>query len=567
MPAFAGNVIFVALQIVLQTVFIMSEMKNILDNGVVSGNMTIIWQSGVRMLIFTIASGVCTVVSSYLSAKVTAGVTCDIRKACFDKVTGMSPQAYNKYGASTLSTRTMADVLQIQILIINILRTSLMVPMIIICMLILIFSINRLLFWVMFISFAVTVFLLAFLGAKSKPLFEVLQQKVDRISMLMKEKLSGVRAIRAFRNQDFEEKKLEDVNEQAYEAAIKANAKINFLAPLSLIIMNWAVVLIYFVGTTQLQQGMASISDLLLIFQYLGYFISSLAVVPVLVNLLPKVSVSCRRINELLDDREEEVSKENKVKSGIKEGRVEFSNVIFGYSGAVNVIADISFTAEAGKTTAFIGTTGSGKTTIMNLLMGLYKMNFGDIKIDGVSIRDYDTDYLRSRISYGTQKAMVFQDTVYNNIAAYNESCSRERVMEACRAARFDEVLEKLPDGLDSMMAQGGMNISGGQRQRLSLARTVAKDAAVYVFDDTFSALDAKTEAAVRKNIKEMLRGKTVIMVAQKISTIADADNIIVLDKGRIAGQGTHEYLLRTCEEYKEIYETQCYTNKQEDEQ
>lgn len=562
-PALMGNILFVALQIVIQTVFIMSEMKNILDNGVAANNMTMIWQSGLKMLLFTIASGVCTIISSYLSARVTAGVTCDIRKACFKKVTSMSSQSYNRFGASTLSTRTMADVMQIQILIINILRTSLMVPMIIVCMLFLIFRINRMLFWVMFVSFAVTVFSLAFLGAKSKPLFEVLQKKIDRISMLMKEKLSGVRAIRAFRNQDLEEKKLEEANDEVYKAAISANAKINFLAPLSLIIMNWAVVLIYFVGTKQLQIKMASISDLLLIFQYLAYFISSIAVIPVLVNLLPKVSVSCARINALLDDAGDAAPNRNNVRSGIEAGKVEFSNVIFGYSGATNVITDITFTAKPGKTTAFIGTTGSGKTTIMNLLMRLYQMNFGEIKIDGTSIRDYDPDYLRSRISYGTQKAMVFQDTVYNNISAYNKECSEERVRLACDAAEFSEVLEKMPDGTNSMMAQGGMNISGGQRQRLSLARTIAKDAAIYIFDDTFSALDSKTEASVRKNIKNILKGKTIIMVAQKISTIADADNIIVLDKGRIAGQGTHAYLLENCDEYKEIYNTQCYTEKQ----
>lgn len=380
----------------------------------------------------------------------------------------------------------------------------------------------------------------------------------------MKEKISGVRAIRAFRNQKYEEEKLEAANTEAYNASIAANAKINFLAPFSLIIMNWTVVLIYFVGTEQLQMKMASISDLLLIFQYLAYFISSIAVIPVLVNLLPKVSVSCERINALLDDKEEAPLSRSRDCNGIENGKVEFNNVIFGYSGATNVITDITFTAKPGKTTAFIGTTGSGKTTIINLLMGLYRMNSGEIKIDGKSIRDYDPDYLRSRISYGTQKAMIFQDIVYNNIAAYNKACSKERVKASCDAAKFSEVLSKLPDGLNSMMAQDGMNISGGQRQRLSLARTLAKDAAIYIFDDTFSALDTKTEASVRKNIKCMLKGKTVIMVAQKISAIADADNIIVLDKGRIAGQGTHDYLLSNCDEYREIYNTQCYTEKED---
>ena len=268
--------------------------------------------------------------------------------------------------------------------------------------------------------------------------------------------------------------------------------------------------------------------------------------------------------NELLDYEQNVKIAKNTRTEGITEGEIEFKHVIFGYSGATDVIADVSFTAKPGQTTAFIGTTGSGKTTIMNLILRLYEMNFGEIKIDGTSIRDYDSDYLRSRISYATQKPMVFQDTVKNNIMAYDENCSQERMMAACDASEFAEVLEKLPNGLETEMAQGGMNISGGQRQRLSLARTLAKDADIYIFDDTFSALDAKTEASARRKIKEMLKGKTVLMVAQKISTIVDADQIVVLDRGRIAGKGTHEELLKNCKEYQEIYQTQCYVGKEE---
>ena len=311
---------------------------------------------------------------------------------------------------------------------------------------------------------------------------------------------------------------------------------------------------------------MVSVSELLLIFQYTAYFLNSLAVVPVLVNLLPKVSVSCRRINELLDYEPPVAAVESREKrrEGITSGEVIFKNVIFGYSGAAEVIADISFTARAGKTTAIIGSTGSGKTTLMNLLAGLYRPTFGDILIDGISTRELDGDYMRSRISYATQRVMVFQDTARNNIGAYDDACTQEQILRACDAAGFTEVLAKMPDGLDTVMSQGGMNISGGQRQRLSLARAAAKQAAVYIFDDSFSALDAKTETCVRKNIKELLRDRTVLMVAQKISTIVDADHIIVLENGRIAGQGTHRELLEHCEVYRKIYETQCYSQKEE---
>ena len=558
------NLLVTIVQIVFQAVFIINEMKHIIDNGVMQNNMPYIIQSGIKMLIFTVAAGLCTVVTSYLSAKIVAGVVCAIRKDCFSKVIAFSAQDYNKFGVSTLMTRTSADCVQIQILLINFMRSCLMLPIMIGCIMIMIFRMNMVLFWVLTVAFALTIAMLVYFGAKSKAAFEILQEKIDRISLLVKEKLVGVRAVRAFRNQKLEEEKLSFANEDAYQAAITANMKINFLAPISLVIMNWTVVAIYFIGSKQLQAGMASISDLLVIFQYLVYFISSLTAVPILINMLPKAAVSSKRINELLDYEQNVKAAKNTRTEGITEGEIEFKHVIFGYSGATDVIADVSFTAKPGQTTAFIGTTGSGKTTIMNLILRLYEMNFGEIKIDGTSIRDYDSDYLRSRISYATQKPMVFQDTVRNNIMAYDENCSQERIMDACDASEFAEVLAKLPNGLETEMAQGGMNISGGQRQRLSLARTLAKDADIYIFDDTFSALDAKTEASARRKIKEMLKGKTVLMVAQKISTIVDADQIVVLDRGRIAGKGTHEELLKNCKEYQEIYQTQCYVGKEE---
>ncbi len=555
------NIVFVALQIIIQTVFLMKEMKNIIDNGVGRQDMDYIIHSGIKMIVFTLLVGACTIAASYLSAKIVAKMTCRIREDCYKKVVTLSPQEFSTFGESSLLTRTIADATQIQILVINIMRTSLMVPIIIVCMLVLIFRMNRLLFTILFIIFAITVFILIYLGARSKPLFEKLQGKIDYINLLMKEKITGVRTIRAFRNESLEEEKMVKANDDTYDVAISANAKINFLSPISMVLMNWAVVIIYLASSSQLRAGMASISDLLLIFQYLAYFITSLGVVPVMVNLLPKVSVSCKRINELLDmkARADEEEGNNKSTEPVKQGEITFSDVIFGYSGATDVIANVSFTAKAGKKTAFIGTTGSGKTTIMNLLMGFYEPTFGDISVDGVSLRERDLDEYRKSFSYATQRAMVFEDTARSNITMYDGNVADEQIEEAVKAACFDEVIDKMPDGIDTKMAPGGTNISGGQRQRLSLARTVCKDASVYIFDDTFSALDAATEKKAREKIMTMLDGKTVIMVAQKISTIKDADQIIVLDRGRIVGKGSHEELLQSCDEYREIYRTQSY--------
>ena len=561
----ALNVLTVVLQMVVQTGFLMQEMKNIIDKGVGRQDLAYIIQSGIRMMIFTLLVGLLTVAASYFSAKIVAYITCRIREDCYHKVVKLSPQEFGRFGESTLLTRTITDATQIQILVINMMRTSLMVPIVIVCMLALILRMNRVLFFILFVIFALTIFALVYLGAKSKPLFEKLQNKIDRINLLMKEKITGVRAIRAFGNERLEEEKMREANNETYDIAISANARINFLSPISLVMMNWAVVIIYLASSSQLQAGMTTISDLILIFQYLAYFIASLGVIPVMVNLLPKVAVSSNRINELLEMEVEDTS-EDKGKEELKvgAGQIEFKDVIFGYAGAIDVIANASFVAEAGKTTAFIGTTGSGKTTIMNLIMGFYRPTFGDILVDGQSLHNRKLDAYRKDFSYATQKAMVFQDTVKNNITMYDEAMGDDRINEALMASRFDEVLSKMPDGLMTVMSPGGTNISGGQRQRLSLARTVAKEAKIYIFDDTFSALDAETERLARERITRMLEGKTVLMVAQKIATIRNADKIIVLDHGHIVGVGRHEELLKTCEEYRDIYRTQSYLDKEE---
>ena len=556
------NVFFVFLQIILQTVFMMREMKNIIDNGVGKQDIDYIVYSGTKMMIFTLLVGACTVAASYFSARVTAGTSCRIREDCYKKVVSLSPQDFGKFGESTLLNRTVTDTTQIQLLLINLMRTSMMVPIIIICMLVLIFRMNKILFSILFVVFVMTIAVLVFFGARSKSYFNELQKQIDRVNLLMKEKITGVRAIRAFCNEKFEEEKMRRTGEEVYKAAVIANNKINFLSPVSMIMINWAVVLIYLASSSQLRTKMASISDLLLIVQYLGYFITCLAVVPLLVSLIPKVSVSCGRINELLNA--EVSTKEVKDKKDFSFGDIVFDDVIFGYAGAVDVVTHVSFTIPAGKTTAFIGTTGSGKTTLMNLIMGFYTPTFGEIRMNGTSLRAIDLDDYRRHISYATQKASVFQDTVKNNITMYDKNISADRLNSALMASCFDEVVDKMPDGLDTVMSPGGTNISGGQRQRLSLARTAAKNAEIYIFDDTFSALDAITERKSREQINKMLEGKTVLMVAQKIETIKDAEQIVVLDKGKIVGMGRHEELLDSCMEYREIYESQSYLSERE---
>ncbi len=356
------------------------------------------------------------------------------------------------------------------------------------------------------------------------------------------------------------------MNDEFNEESINAELKLYYLTPVALIIMNLAVLLIYYIGSIQLKSKIVSISDLILFFQYVAYFITCLGILPFIVDTLPKTIVATERIEEVLymDETIINYPADEIIVDDEDAPLIEYKEVIFGYSGAKSVITDISFKVKKGTTTAFIGPTGCGKSTLMYLLNRLYDPTFGEILYEGVDTKQLDIKDLRDKIAYTNQKTLVLNDTVYANIAMNNPNLSKEKAMEVCQLSRFSEVFDFLPNGLDSVMAQGGMNVSGGQKQRLSIARTLAKDAEIYVFDDCFSALDSKTEFAVRQNIKEYLKGKTVIMIAQKISTIMDADNIVVLDKGHLAGQGTHEYLLKTCPLYQEIYATQAYLKEDE---
>lgn len=556
------NMLFIFGQVLINSLFLMQEMKNIIDQGVGRQDMQYIWQSGARMLGWTVLAGICVVVASLFSAKTVAHVVCGIREDCFRKAASLAPQEFAHFGESTLLMRTTSDAFQVQNLLMNLLRSCMMVPMNILVMLFLIYRMNRTIFWILSGIFVLTIGMLLWMGRRTRPRFEHLQQKTDHITLLMKEKITGVRYIRALGNERLEEAKMSRANSEAYDAAIKANARVNFLSPLSLVMMNWAVVLIYLAASAQLRAKMASVSDLLLVFQYLAYFISSLAVIPTLVNLVPRAAVAAGRIRELLEYEGTRDGNRDGGKAALPadgKGDIVFDDVIFGYAGAVDVIAHVSFTAEAGKTTAIIGTTGSGKSTLMNLVMGFYEPTFGEIRVDGVPLRKMDREAYRKHLSFAPQKPMVFQDTVRANITMYDDRVSEERIQAACAASCLDEVLEKIPGGLDAVMTQGGMNLSGGQRQRLSLARTLARDARIYLVDDSFSALDAVTERKALEGMSKILAGKTVLMVAQKISTIRNADRIVVLERGRVAGVGTHDELLEGCAEYRAIYETQSY--------
>jgi ATP-binding cassette subfamily B protein len=552
---------------ILQVYFqlnIMKYTKVIIDKGIHNSDINFIYQAGMTMIFLTILYGLTMVVTSYLSSYISACVTCDVREGLFNKIVSFSTYDFNKFGGSSLMTRATADTTRIQIFMINFLRNAILVPVVIVALIIATAQINVTLCSILVISFVLTLLFMILKSRQSLPLFTEVQSKLDYLNLKFKEKIEGVRSIRAFGKQDYEIETFKQLNNEFNEEALDAELKLYYLTPLALIIMNLAVLLIYFIGSIHLKQKLVSISDLILFFQYVTYFITCLGILPFIVTTLPKTFVATDRLEEVLycDESVKNNPAEDIVVEEEDAPLIEYRNVIFGYTGAKDVIADISFKAFEGTTTAFIGSTGSGKSTIMYLLNRLYDSTFGEILYNGVNIKQMDIHDLREKIAYANQKTLVLNDTVYANLAMGNGNMSREKAMEVCDLSRFTEVFEFLPKGLDSVMTKGGMNVSGGQRQRLSIARTLAKDAEIYVFDDCFSALDSKTEFAVRKNVKEYLKGKTVFMIAQKISTIMDADNIIVLDKGHIVSQGTHEELLESCELYQEIYATQSYAKE-----
>ena len=551
--------VFVILQVYLQ-LQVLSETHDILNGGVATQDVGFIREAGVRMIVMTLLYGLSIVLVSYLSAYLSASVTCDVRRDLFKRIMTFSQKDYSRFGGSTLMTRLTADTTRIQIFMLNALRNALLVPIVIVAVVIAAAMINTTLCAVLLVAFMVTISLMVLKSRQSMPMFNEVQGELDTLNTLVKEKAEGARTIRAFGRQQYEIDRFGDLNDGYTRDSTAAALKICYLTPIALMVMNLAVLLIYYLGSVELQERLITISDMILFFQYITYFISCLAIVPFIVTTLPKTIVSTARLEEVIYYEPTVVNDPKPAApSGQGDAAVVFEDVSFGYAGAAkDAVSDVDITIRRGTTTAIIGATGSGKSTLVQMVPRLFDPTAGRILFDGTDIRDLDISDLRSRVAYASQRTMVLEDTVYANIAM-GEDVSREEAEEACRLTLFSEVLDRMPDGLDTVMARGGMNVSGGQKQRLSLARTICRDAEVYVFDDCFSALDAKSERIVRENIRRRLEGRTVIMVAQKINTIRDADCIVVMDKGRVVQQGTHEELMRSCEIYREIHATQSY--------
>lgn len=540
-------------------------MADIIDDGIIAGDMKQIYKIGILMIGISAAIVLCATGVSLFASKTAARSARDIRKAVFRKVMYFANEEMEDFSTASLITRSTNDIQQIQMAAVMTLRLGMFAPVMGIGAIIKALRTSVSLAWTIGIAFGAIVILMAFMFIITLPKFKVVQEKVDKLNLVMNERLRGILVIRAFNTQKYEEDRFDHANNDLTKLNLFVNRAMSVMMPVMMLIMNLTSILIVWVGAHYIDAGNLEIGSMLAFIQYAMQIIISFLFIAMMFIFLPRAAVSMGRVGEILKKEISITDKENTQEIKEKRGIVEFKNVSFRYADAEDaVLSDISFTAKPGETTAFIGSTGSGKTTLVNLIPRFFDVTEGSITIDGVDIRDMKQHDLREMIGYVPQKGMLFSGDIKSNIAYGAEDKSFENIKRAAEVAQAEDFIMEKEEGFDAPVAQGGTNVSGGQKQRLSIARALAKKAPIYIFDDSFSALDFKTDAALRKELKKSEGESTLLIVAQRISTIADADQIIVLNEGRIAGKGTHKELMQTCGVYREIASSQLDSGKGE---
>ncbi len=514
-----------------------------------------IFVAGAKMLGVAVISMLSTVVVGYIASRIGAGMSRSIRSDVFKKVVEFSNVEFEKFSTASLITRSTNDVQQIQMFMVMFIRMILYAPILGAGGVLKILNTDTSMAWIIGLALAVIITVVSVLFGLAIPKFKVVQKLVDKLNLVTRESLTGMLVIRAFSNQKIEEKKFDETNSLLRKTNTFVNRVTSIMMPLMMLIMNIVTILVVWVGAHQIDGGNMQVGDMMAFIQYSMQIIMSFLMITMLAAILPKASVSASRIHEVLtSDVAIKDPKEDKELNKDKKGYVEFKNVSFRYPDAENdVITNISFTAKPGETTAFIGSTGSGKSTLINLIPRFFDATDGEILVDGVNIKDISQHKLRNKIGYVPQKGILFSGTIESNIKYGSEDISDEDVVKAASIAQATEFIESKPEKYETEISQGGTNVSGGQKQRLSIARALAKKPDIFIFDDSFSALDLKTDAALRKELKSQVKDSTMLIVAQRISTIMNAEQIIVLDEGNMVGKGTHEELLKNCEVYKQI--------------
>lgn len=533
-------------------------MSDIINFGIIKSDMSYIYKTGAIMLLVALAVVICTGLAGLFSARVAAKSSRDIRSALFRRVTAFSAAELERFSTASLITRSTNDVQMVQQSTVMILRLACFAPIMGIGAVIKALRTSVPLSWTIALAVLAILLIMALAFFLVMPKFKVLQSKLDRINLIMGERLSGLLVVRAFTMEPYEEDRFDEANLELKKINIFVNRAMSFLMPALMLVMNLSSILIVWVGSKLIDAQNLLVGDMLAFMQYAMQIIISFLFITMMFIMIPRAVVSGQRIGAVLKVEPSINDAPNCVEADSPAGKIEFRDVSFAYPDAEEkTLSHISFTANPGETTAIIGGTGSGKSSLISLIPRFYDVTEGEILLDGTDIRRISQKSLRQAIGYVPQKGMLFSGTIASNLRYAKEDASSEEMREAAEIAQAMDFIREKPEGFEEPVAQGGTTVSGGQKQRLSIARALLKNPKIYLFDDSFSALDFKTDAALRKALKEKVGNSTFIIVAQRINTIMDADKIIVLDEGQIAGIGTHSQLLKECSVYREIASSQ----------
>jgi ATP-binding cassette, subfamily B, multidrug efflux pump len=542
----------------MANLYLPNLMADIVDNGIIKGDTGYILGVGGIMLLVTIGGTLAAVVGVFFSSRVATGFGKIIRARLFTHVEQFSLHEFDTVSTASLITRTTNDTTQVQQVLVVALNFMITAPFTLIAGIILAVNQDVGLSWILVVVIPVLVAAIVILMSKAIPLFRVMQVKLDRLNLVLDEGMTGVRVVRAFDRQKYEEKRFDEANLELTDVAIRVNRLVASLMPIMMLVLNLSSIAILWFGAIRINNGDMQVGALIAFLQYAMQILFSLLMVSMMFIMLPRAAASADRINEVLAI-EPEIKDTDQVKlAGEQRGYVEFQDVTFSYPDAEEpALSHISFSAAPGEVTAIIGGTGAGKSTLVSLIPRFYDIDSGHILVDGVDIREMAQEHLRAKIGFVPQKAVLFAGTIAENIRYGKDDATDEEVHHAAEVAQATEFISDMQDGFDAVIAQGGTNVSGGQKQRLSIARALVREPEIYVFDDSFSALDFKTDARLRAALKQETRESTVLIISQRVSTVMDADQIIVLDEGRIAGIGTHRALMRTSEVYRDIVSSQ----------
>lgn len=533
-------------------------MAKIIDIGIVENDIPYIRKMGIIIVVISIIGSMGTILLGYCSSKISTSVTRDIRNDIFEKAQEFSHSEYDKFGISSMITRTTNDAFQLQQFVNTVLRVALITPIMFTISLIMIIRTSLPLSLVLAVTIPFIIAGVVIIAKVSHPMSKSQQKGLDKLNRISRENLTGIRVIRAFGNDDHEDERFKDTNESYATISKKLNKLMSITQPTFFFLLNLAILAIFWISSKMINVGSLEVGQLVAFIEYLFHAMFSIMLFSLVFVMYPRAEVSANRIQELLEEEPLIKSPKKGIVDTVEDGYIEVNNVTFTYPyGEEPVLKNISFTAKKGETVAFIGSTGSGKSTLINLIPRFYDVTEGSIKIDGVDVREYDLKALRKKIGFIPQKTLLFTGSIGQNIKFGKRDANTGELEHSAKVAQAYEFISKKPHKFDEEISEGGSNVSGGQKQRLSIARAVVRRPEIYIFDDSFSALDFKTDAVLRAKLKEETQDSIVLIVAQRISSILDADKIIVLNEGEVVGEGTHRELLKNCEIYYEIATSQ----------